>query len=317
MKPKIIYLLGILLVAVIVIFLSSSGCKKQSKNEDDHSSSVDTTQYESVTTDDDEVKSASEEAVSDANTVMSPKTTKSTEALPCNVTVDSSSVVGDTITYVLTYNGYNCANLLKRTGQVSVKRNIHFPWITAGATVLVILNNFDVINTHAGDSFLLNGKLTLKNVSGGSFDQIGNGITSVTHQDWGAIAITFDNGSVYTWNFDRQRVFSGTQGLLRMRSSGFGSQSGYTALITWGTTRLGQIFYEQIPDYIEHWENCYYHGAAGKNYITLPATSTKINSTFGFDKNHQPLTGTDCPGSYRIDWTVGTMTGSFFMDLYP
>ena len=317
MKPKIIFSLSFILVTVIVIFLSSSGCKKHSDNNDENSSSVDTTELASVSTDDDEVKGASEEAVMDANNVMSPKTTKSTEVLPCNVTVDSSSVVGDTISYILTYNGYNCANLLKRSGQVSVKRNIHIPWISAGATVLVILNNFDVTNPHTGDSFLLNGMLTLKNVSGGRLSQIGNGITSVTHQDWGAIAVTFDNGSVYTWNFDRQRVFSGTQGMLRMRSSGLGSQSGYNALITWGTSRMGNIFYEQIPDYVEHWANCYYHAAAGKDYITLPAQLTKINATYGFDKNHQPLTGSDCPGSFRIDWTVGSQTGSFFLDLYP
>jgi hypothetical protein len=317
MKPKIIYTLSIILVAIIVIFLSSSGCKKHSDNNEESSSSADTTELGAVSTDDDEVKGASEEAVSDANNVMSQKTTKSTETLPCNVTVDSSSVVGDTITYNLTYNGYNCANLLKRSGLVSVKRNIHIPWISAGSTVLVILNNFDVTNIHTGDSFLLNGKLTLKNVSGGRLDQIGNGITSVIHQDWGALAVTFDNGSVYTWNFDRQRTFSGTQGSLKIQSSGLGSQNGYTTLITWGTTRMGNIFYEQIPDYVEHWANCYYHGAVGKDYITLPANLIKVNSTFGFDKNHQPLTGTDCPGSYRTDWTVGTMTGSFFMDLYP
>lgn len=317
MKPKIIFSISFILVSVIVIFLSFPGCNKHSDNNDESSSSADTTELESVSTDDEEVKGASEEAVMDANSVMSPKTTKSTETLPCNVTVDSSSVVGDTITYIITYNGYNCDNILNRSGQVSVKRNILIPWINAGSTVLVILNNFEVTNPHYGDSFILNGRLTLKNVSGGGIYQVGNGVTFVTHWDWGAIAVTFDNGSVYTWNFDRQRVFSGTQGMLRMRSSGLGSQNGYTALITWGTTRLGNIFYDQIPDYVEHWENCYYHGAAGKDYITLPAMLTKIDATYGFDKNHQPLTGNECPGSYQINWTVGSQTGSFFLDLYP
>jgi hypothetical protein len=317
MKPKIIFYLSFILIPVIVIFLSVSGCKKHSDNNDESSSTADTTELESISTDNEEVKGASEEAVMDANSVMSKKTTKSTESLPCNVTVDSSSVVGDTITYILTYNGYNCDNTLNRSGQVWVKRNIHNPWINAGATVLVILDNFEVTNTHYGDSFILNGSLTLKNVSGGWINQVGNGITSVTHWDWGAIAVTFDNSSVYTWNFDRQRVFSGTQGVLRMRSSGLGSQNGYTALITWGTTRMGKIFYEQIPEYVEHWENCYYHGASGKDYITLPTQLTKINATYGFDKNHNPLQGSDCPGSFRIDWTVGSMAGSFFMDLYP
>jgi hypothetical protein len=317
MKPKSIYSLSIFLVPVIVIFMIVSGCKKNSNENNESESSADTSSYASVSTDNEEVKSASEESVMDANKVMSPVNTKSTESLPCNVTIDSTSVVGDTITYVLTYNGYNCNNTLNLHGQVMIKRNIHIPWINAGATVSVTLNNFEVTNPHYGDSFILNGLLTLKNVSGGRIDQIGNGMTSVTNQDWGAIAVTFDNGSVYTWNFARQRVFSGTMGMLRMRSSGFGTQDGYNSLITWGTTRMGKIFYEQIPDYVEHWENCYYHGATGKDYITLPNLLTKINTTYGFDRDHHPLTGSDCPGSLRIDWTVGNLKGSFFLELYP
>ena len=320
MKTKIIFSITFILVPAFLFFLSLSSCNKNSdynnNNNDGGGSSADTTSMADVTTDDEEVKSASEESMMDANTVMTSKTTKSTELLPCNMTVDSSLVVGDTITYVLTYSGFNCANTLNRSGQVLVKRNIHTSWVTAGTTVAVIMNNFEVTNPIYGDPFILNGRTTLQNVSGGRIGQVGNGITSVTHRDMGAVAVTFSNGNIYTWHFARQRVFSGTQGMLRMRSSGFGSQDGYTGLITWGTTRMGRLFYEQITDYVEHWENCNYHGAAGKESITLPGLVTKINATYGFDSNHQPLTGSECPESLRIDWTLGSLAGSFFLDLY-
>lgn len=317
MKTKIIFPLSLLLVPMLLLYLSLPGCKKSKDDSEDGSSSVDTTALADVSTDNENVKGAAEEAVMDANTVMSQKTTKSTGSLPCHMTVDSSLIVGDTITYTLTYNGYNCANILNRSGQIQVKRNINTPWVNAGSTVLIYFNNFNVTNINFGDQFILNGRISLQNVTGGRLGQVGTGIASITYKDWGAIAVTFSNAAVYTWNFTRQRIFTGTQGTLSMKSSGFGSQNGYDNLITWGTTRMGKLFYEQIPQFVEHLENCYFHGASGIDYMTLPNQNTKITSTYGFDKNHRPLIQGNCPGSFRIDWSVGSLTGSFFMDLKP
>jgi hypothetical protein len=223
----------------------------------------------------------------------------------------------DTITYTITYNGLNCVGTVNRSGQIQVKKDVTKPWHVAGSSVIVIFKNFKLSKTFSTDTLVLNGNQILENVSGGKLGQIGTSITFVTHKDWGAVNVTFNGGITATWNIARQRVFTGTQGYLKMRTSGFGSQSSYTNLVAWGTSRNSNIFYDQISDFVEHWENCYWHPASGIDYIQVPGIQTTITSTYGFDDNNQPITGGACPTTFRVDWVVGTQSGTLFLQLYP
>jgi hypothetical protein len=49
----------------------------------------------------------------------------------------------------------------------------------------------------------------------------------------------------------------------------------------------------------------------------LPVILAKLTSTFGYDDNHQPITGGECPTSFLVDWSEAGQTGTFFLELYP
>ena len=235
MKTRNLIRFAALLIAVAG--LAFTGCKK-----DKNTSNADPSSLQQLASDENQVQNASDEAMNDVNGLMSGGALKSTESVPCNATVDSTSVVNDTITYHITYNGLNCSGTRFRTGQVEIKKQVGTHWYQAGATIIVKHINFTITKVSNGKTITLNGTKTHQNVSGGLLWQLGNAnVTSVVYKTWGLETVTFSDNTTRTWNIARMKTFTGTPTQLILTLDGFGSEGSYSNLVVWGTNRRVKI----------------------------------------------------------------------------
>ncbi len=306
MKTRNLIRLTALLIAVVA--LSVTGCKK-----DKSTSSVDPASMQQLANDENQVQNASDEAMNDVNNILSGGNLKSTESLPCNATIDSTSVVNDTITIHITYHGLNCSGTRYRTGQVEIKKKFGSHWYQAGATVIVKHINFTITKVASQKTITLNGIKTHENVSGGVIPQLGNGITSIVQKTWGNETVTFSDNTTRVWNIARQKTFTGTPGQLVMTLDGFGTEDNYSNLVVWGTNRQNENFYTQITQSVVMRQACDWDPCSGIKIHQIPSDSKSATLTFGFDSNNQPVTGTNCPTKYKLDWQKNNHSGTAFL----
>jgi hypothetical protein len=305
MKTKTIIRITAILIAVIGI--SFAGCKKD-KN-------TDTNSMQQLAKDEVAMQSATDDVLNDANNVLSGGSKKSMETLPCNVTIDSSSIVGDTITYAITFNGLNCSGTHNRVGHATIKRNVNTYWYQAGTKVFVHLDNLIITKISSGKSLTLNGNKTFENVSGHVLAELGGSVTSIVHKVTGSLTATFDDGTTRTWNIARQRTFTGTMGNLIVTVDGFGSADGYNNLVVWGTNRNSELFYTQITQSVVFKQSCGWDPVAGIKIHQIPADDKSATVTFGYDDNNQLVTGGNCPTRFKVDWEKGTNAGTIYLQL--
>ncbi|MDD5570306.1 MAG: hypothetical protein PHD97_04025 [Bacteroidales bacterium] len=298
--------LAIVLIAVIGIGLT--GCKKDEKTNTDS--------MEQLSKDQNTVQCASDEGLNDANDILEQGSRGRGYKLPCNVTLDTVVINGDTIRYTLTYDGLNCLQNVIRKGVIIVKKKISDSWKTAGAKVYVQFINFKI--TKHARTVTVNGMKAFENVSGGRVVDLGNGTTtSVVHRVSGYLDATFDDGTTRKWNIARQLTFTGnasTQQLI-LTADGFGSANGYSNLETWGDTRKGDAFYSQILTSISIKQACAWDPASGVLSISIPADDIKATITAGYDVNDKPITNGDCPAKVKLDWEKGSKTGTIYLPL--
>ncbi|MBI5217300.1 MAG: hypothetical protein HY958_00020 [Bacteroidia bacterium] len=310
MKTK--NLLQLALIVIAVIGITVSGCKKKTKDDGD----PDTTSLQQLSKDEADMQAASDDAANDANDVLSRGTSKSIEGLPCNATFDSSAVAGDTITYTITYNGLNCTGKFNRTGTIKFTKKVSTPWRDAGAFLKLTFINFKVTKVATNKSLTLNGTHTFTNVSGGLIKQLGISIlTPVIHRISGTMQATFDDNSTRTWNVARQRTWTGTFGQYVVTVEGYGSEGTYTNLVTWGTNRNGEVFYTQINQELIHKQTCGWDPVTGIKKHSIPSYDKSVTATFGYDSNNQPVTGTNCPTKFKLDWVKGSNSGTIYLPI--
>ncbi|MFA6923938.1 MAG: hypothetical protein WC223_06755 [Bacteroidales bacterium] len=304
MKTKELKKLAIILVAVIGIGIT--GCKKDEKQ-------TNTDSMQQLSSDQNSVQGASDEGLNDANGVLEQGAASRGYKLPCNVTLDTVIITGDTVKYTLTYNGLNCLQNVNRSGVVIVKKKLSDLWKTAGTKVYVQFINFKI--TKHARTVTVNGIKVFENVSGGFVFNLGDGTTtSVTHRVSGYLNATFEDGTARTWNIARQLTYTGnasTQQLV-LTADGFGSADGYSNLETWGTTRKGDAFYSQILTPVSIKQECAWDAASGALSISIPAETIKATITCGFDKNDKPITNGDCPAKFKLDWEKQGKSGTIF-----
>ena len=296
---------------IVVTGLAFTGCKKD-KNSD---SSTDTSSLQKLATDENQVQNASDEAINDVNAFLSGGSLKSTESVPCHATVDSTSIVNDTITYHITYNGLNCSGTRLRTGQVEIKKKVGTHWYQAGATVIIKHINFTITKVATGKTITLNGTKTHQNVTGGLLWQLGNGVTSIVHKTWGLETVTFTDNTTRIWNIARQKTYTGTTGQYILTLDGFGSTGSYNNLVVWGTNRQGEDFYTQITQSVVLRQTCDWDPCSGIKIHQIPSDSKSATLTFGYDSNNQPITGTECPTKYKLDWQKHNHSGTIYLPL--
>ncbi len=311
MKTKNLFRFGFLMIAAMTLMFA--GCKKDTTT---NKGSANTESMQQLTKDENNVENASDQALNDANQVLSPGKLKSTESWPCNATVTFSGNVNDTITIDIIYHGKDCNNTHIRTGHVAIKKRYLEEWGQAGATVIVILDNFTITKISNQKSLTLNGTKHFQNVSGHYLWQLGldSTVTSIVHKVWGTVTATFENGN-RVWNIARQRTFTGSLIALVMTTDGFGTADGYTNLATWGINRNNEQFYSRITQSVVHKQVCNWDPCSGIIIHEIPSASKSATITFGYDSNNNLITNGDCPTRYRVDWVVGSNSGTFFLPL--
>lgn len=301
-----------LIIAVAVVSFLFSGCDKDKIEKDFDSSSM-----QQLAQDEIAIESYSNEALNDANEVLSKGGgLKSISSMPCNMTYDSI-VSGDTMTYTLTFNGLNCNGNKLKTGQIIIKRIVTAAWSQAGTYVSVQFINFKVTKVTSQKWIMLNGTKVWTNVSGGLIKNLGNpNTTIVTHSIIGSIQASFSDTTTRTWNIARKKTFTGTYpDALILSIEGLGSSNGYSNLATWGLNRHNENFYTQINQAIVLKQVCGWNPVSGVKVHQIPVDNKTATATFGYDSNNQPVTGGNCPDRYKVDWAKNGNSGTFFLDL--
>ncbi|HPB26337.1 MAG TPA: hypothetical protein PLB59_11585, partial [Bacteroidales bacterium] len=303
---KTLHISRICAMLIAVLALAFTSCKKDKD--------PDTTTLQQFVSDENRVAAADDEIMKDINSVLSGSGQKATNTFPCNVTVDSSVIVGDTIIYSITFNGLNCSGRWNRVGQAEVRKHVNTHWPDAGATVYVKYLN--VLFTRVSDNLTvtLNGKRIFTNVSGGRIINLGTTATSVVHRVTGSLIATFNDNTTRTWTIARLITYTGTIGNLWVTIDGFGSADGYNNLVVWGTNRSGELFYTQITQSVVRKESCNFDPCAGVKVHQIPADNKQATFTAGFDDNNLPVdvNGSACPTKYRIDWIWNGNSGTLY-----
>ncbi len=301
MKTTNFIKLGMLMIAALAISFTS--CKKDKTEAEPDSGSLQQLSKDQVT-----IESSTDDALADANDVMS----SSAKILPCNVT-NVPDTLNDTITYTLTFNGVNCAGTRLREGVVKVKRYINTPWSQAGTVVTANFINLKVTKVSTGNWVILNGIKTWTNVSGGVIANLGTTSTAIVHKVSGALNATFNDNTTRTWNIARQKTYTGTPTNLVLAIDGFGSANGYNNLEAWGINRHGEQFYTQVLQTVVRRQACGWDPSAGIIKHQIPSDNKSATITFGFDSNNLPITGTNCPYEYKVDWVKNTHSGTLYI----
>jgi len=312
MKTRNLFSLLVILIAIVGFSMTS--CKKD-KNT---TSSVDPASMQQLANDENQVQNASDEALKDVNAFLSGSALKSTESIPCNANIDTVSIANDTITILMDYHGLNCAQNRIRTGQIEIKKKVGTHWFQAGATIIFRHINFKITKVNGGKSITLNGTKTHENVTGGVLSDLGNGtVTTIIHKTWGVETVTFSDNTTKIWNVARQQTFTGVASTnsVVMTLDGFGTQDNYTGLVVWGVNRQGENFYTQITQSVVLRQACDWDPCAGIKIHQIPSDSKSATLTFGFDSNNQPITGTECPAKYKLDWQKNNHSGTVYLPL--
>ncbi len=308
-KSSVLFTMASILLSATLIL---SGCDK--KNDDPVD--VNTEDLQQLSDDENKTLDEVDEVMNDASNVMTSNTLKSTDVFPCNATVDSTSVVNDTINIVITYNGLNCRGTVMRYGQVIVKKKVGEHWGMAGASVVVKFNNLTTTRVVSNKTKVLNGTKIHTNISGGHLFMLGTLTNSIIHRNSGTLSVSFENGTSRTWQLARQITYTGTPLNLTMSIDGFGTADGYSNLTVWGVNRQGNAFYSQNTSTVVKKQECEYRPSAGITVHQIPSKSRSATITYGFDDNNQPIATGDCATKYRLDWVTANSSGTVFKYLW-
>ena len=308
-----------LLAITALMVLVFTGCKKEETIEEPPDQNGSTT-IQQLTRDDNNLQKIDDDVNLDIERMLTGGNLKATTWVPCNATVDSTSVINDTITYFITYNGLNCAQTLYRTGKVEVKRHVNTHWFMPEATVMVKIINFNVTVVANGNHILINGVKTHRNVTGGLLVHLGTAIDHIVHKTHGFMTVNFDDGTNRTWNIARRIIYNGTFDIFQggftqliIGIDGFGTAGEYVNLVTWGVARNGDQFYISVPETVHYPMSCNFNPVNGIQSIDIPSADKGATITYGFDSNNQPVTPPECPTKYKVDWYDGIYSGTIWL----
>jgi hypothetical protein len=274
----------------------------------------DSSPVQQLSRDDTSVEENMDEALIDAGQVLAGSNLK--QGLPCGASLDSTALVNDTIIHYLTYDGLNCPETKYRKGKVMIKIRENTQWLFPNAFLSVHFIDYEVTNVFTSHRMVFNGISTLENISGGIPALLGNGFSTVIHRNTAHIQVAFNGHMPRDWHLTKMMVYSGHPGNLVLAVNGFGSVSGYSNLISWGTDREGKKFYTHIEEPVVFREVCQWLPYAGREVYTMPGINLKATASFGFNSNNEPVSGNECPTRYRLDWHQHGQSGTIFLPLY-
>lgn len=305
MKTKKMIFAGLIAVALAGAVITS--CKKE-KTETTTTPDDSAAQMQKAS-DDSNTEGNSNQAVDDANTVLSaiPNTSGKTDGIEsftvgiCGATIDTSQISSGKIT--LTFDGTTACNGVTRSGTIALQLAGGIKWKNAGATVTMTFTNYKVTKISNSKSLTFNGTHTVTNVSGGLFPSILFGNTLV-HKVRANMTLTFDDGTIRAWQAARLKTLSGSGTsiatlTLTATVAGDTTLSGVANTETWGTTRAGDAFTSTLTDLSVNNHCGWNRPTSGVKTITVGSKSLTI--TAGVDASGN-IVSSGCPDYYKINW---------------
>jgi hypothetical protein len=297
MKKSLSTLSLMLATAMLLIF---SSCKKQDTSTADDSISAE--DNSAVTTG---LNSTTDDAA-DAISGMQSLSGK-TEGFGhvCGASIDSSLKASGIIT--INFNGNDCSGRVSRTGSITATIENYASgtrWKDVGAVLDLDFTSVVFTNIATGNTFTLNGRHTLTNVTGGLARRIMDGLDvgTVTHRHTSSnFQITFSDGSQRTWSVNRLRTFTNSGGQITVTISSDHTENGTANADSWGTNRRGDAFVNAIVTPISSNNTCgWYKPTAGEATHTVARRSVDV--LFGVDANGAPVTS-GCAYGFKITFT--------------
>lgn len=308
MNPlRSINLLTFFMLSVILI----TACKK----DEPVVAPTDSAPVQQLTQDDNAVEYHVNEVIIDAGEVLSGTSGMKSLGLPCNSSLDTVYVINDTIYYHIRYHGLNCNHTKYRTGVVIIKIMQNTQWALPGAFFHVEFQNYTVTTVFNSKTVKVNGSASLENISGGVIQLLGTGLNTVIHKNTAFVTLAFNGNPPREWNLTKLLVYTGKPGSLLLAVNGFGSAHGYSNLLSWGKDRDGRIFFSQVAESIVFTEACNFLPHAGEQVYSIPVDNLKANVIFGYDDNNEPVSGSECPTRYRLDWQQHGHSGTIYLPL--
>ncbi|MFM2359375.1 MAG: hypothetical protein RLY16_1368 [Bacteroidota bacterium] len=288
-------------VAILALGLFFSSCKK------DSSGTNEAEEFKVQSDDQSRFSNETDEVTTDAVTAvenMGGSYNGETPLSPLLPSICNTTVTIDTVSVprkiTITYNGLNCAGTRIRTGNVVISFAPGFRWNQPNAQYSVAYQNLKITRVLDNKSITINGEKTIKNVTGGRLRNLATSGTSVVHEITSSgMSITFDNGTVRSWQLARRRTFSYNNGIVTT-VEGIAPQGGGVA--EWGTTRFGAEFTNSITQPLVFKQSCNFRLVSGQTTHVRGGRSSVV--TFGLDASGNPIT--DCPSGpfyYKLVYT--------------
>jgi len=306
---------GILTTVVFASLLSLTSCNKdedKSANNDNETSAT----FVTLSQDENYFEEEIDRIDDDANLFMMGGQLKSSEAGPCNATLDSVRIINDTIVYYISYDGLNCNGKVHRTGNLEIRIKQGIFWVQPGASIKVKIINYTVTRPKMGKTTILNGEKILTNVTGGHVGLLGITYDTIIHEMTGSFQMTFDDNTTRTWNIARRKTFTGTATNMDISIEGLATSGEYTSLVCWGQNRKGDDFYTQIIQPVILKQSCDFDPILGQKKHSIPSKSATSTVTFGYNDNNQPIGEGECPTKYRLDWEHNGNSGTVYLFLH-
>jgi hypothetical protein len=267
-----------------------------------------------LTRDDNTVEGSLDDAFVDVALVLTT-TTKKLD-VPCGATLDSVVEQQNKIYYYLTYDGLNCEGTRYRTGKIQIKIKKNDSWLDKNTKVDVYFIDYDVTNLGDNSKTVTNGSADYTNVSGGIPALLGGWINTVIYKINANLEITFDdNPTPRDWKLHKMMVYSGVPENLQVAVNGFGNQQGQNNLMSWGTDREGRKFRVQCDESVVFRQACQWLPCSGILQYSYPEEDLQATVTYGYNDNNEPISGSECPTRYKLDWSQQGQSGTLFLPL--
>lgn len=221
----------------------------------------------------------------------------------CDASVKFDSTTTDR-RITVTYDGTStCHPAFTRTGKMIITIPFGVKWKDSGAVLTTTYDSIKITRVKDGKYFILNGSHTVTNVKGGLLKDIATLGSSIVHKiESSGMNITFDDGTMRTWQVAKKREFNYSGGIV-ISTRGIHSDGTRTDIAEWGTNRKGRLFTRAITTPLVVRQDCDFRLVSGATLHSNPAWTATV--TYGLDATGAATT---CPGtgsSYycKIVWT--------------
>lgn len=307
-------IIGLIFPAILAL----TGCKKKRMfNEEDAQDTVDA-RY---------TQGELDEVIKDINTVImeqymlrgKPASGGTTTTSICGASVDSMQLVSGGA--LITYKGQNCFGKVRSGSVLAAIQNYPLrKWKNQGTVLSITFKNYKVTRSSDGRSIQMDGTLSLRNESGGTwYDLWYLNFAKVQYRLQGEkLKVTFENGDYSFFSFDRRLTFTYANFLTSCLVEGFGSESGHNNLECWGENRKSEMFYGQVNNPYKWSTDCGpLAPVSGETGLVVSGKEYTMVSSFAVDKDGNAFKpGSGCPYGWKASWQYKKKTNSRIFSFY-